>query len=385
MVFDLQEQREAWGLDPQVHHCNHGSYGAVPLEVRAAQRAIQDYVQRNPVGFFAREAQAQVAAARAKIAAFLGQEPDQIALVRNATEAASTTLRGFPFQAGDEALVLDQEYGAVVYAVQRAVANAGGVLREVAISMDDDPMRMVARVDAAIHPRTRLLVVDHITSATARVLPVQQLADLCRERGIAIAVDASHAPGQLDLDLDRLDADFWFGNLHKWVCAPLGSAVYRIAPRWQARMRPLIVSWRDLEDYPAPWDMLGTVDISAWLAAPAAIDFFSRLGWERVRAANQARMRYGREQVLAALGIAKDCLPPDAIAMGLVPLAGMQGGRDACAALQKRLAEVHRVETAISTCAGAYYLRVCGQLYNNAADYQALALALRAQLRPGLS
>ena len=161
----------------------------------------------------------------------------------------------------------------------------------------------------------------------------------------------------------------------------MGSAVYRIAPRWQARMRPLIVSWRDAEHYPAPWDMLGTVDISAWLAAPAAIDFFTRIGWERVRAANQARMRYGRDMVLSALGLSKNTLPPDAIAMGLVPLPRMEGGREACAALQKRLGEVYRVETAITTCAGAYYLRICGQLYNSAADYEALASAIRTELR----
>ena len=381
MVFDLEEQRDAWTLDPLVHHCNHGSYGAVPSTVRERQRAVRDHVQKNPVRFFAREAQDQVAAARAKIAVFLGQRPDQIALVRNATEAASTTLRGFPFEPGDEAIVLDQEYGAVVYAVQRALASAGGILREVAIPMDDDAAQIVARVEAAMNSRTRLLVVDHITSATARILPVQQLADVCRAQGIAIAVDASHAPGQIDLDLDRLDADFWFGNLHKWVCAPLGSAVYRIAPRWQAHMRPLIVSWRDAEDYPAPWDMLGTVDLSAWLAAPAAIDFFSRLDWERVRVANQERMRYGRELVLSALGLSKDTLPPDAIAMGLVPLPRMEGGHAACAALQKRLGEVYRVESAITTCAGAYYLRVCGQLYNSAADYEALASAIGTELR----
>ena len=381
MIFDLHEQREAWALDPMVHHCNHGSYGAVPSVVREIQRVVQDQVQQNPVRFFAREAQDRVAAARAQIAAFLGQQPEQIALVRNASEAASTTLRGFPFQRGDEAIVLDQEYGAVVYAVQRALASAGGVLREVAIPMDDDAAHIVARVEAAINSRTRLLVVDHITSATARILPVQQLADLCRSKGVAIAVDASHAPGQMDLDLDRLDADFWFGNLHKWVCAPLGSAVYRIAPRWQARMRPLIVSWRDAEGYPAPWDMLGTVDVSAWLAAPAAIDFFKRIGWQRVRAANQERMRYGRELVLSALGLSKDTLAPDAIAMGLVPLPHMEGGRAACAALQKRLGDVYRVESAITTCAGAYYLRVCGQLYNSAADYEALASALLTELR----
>ena len=126
MEFDLQEYKSAWNLDQDVHHCNHGSFGAVPIVVQEAQKKIQDRVQSNPVKFFARQAMSEVQEARSKVAAFLGQKPEQIVLVRNTTEAASTTMRGFPFKAGDEAIVLDHEYGAVIYAVQRAVEAAGG-------------------------------------------------------------------------------------------------------------------------------------------------------------------------------------------------------------------------------------------------------------------
>ena len=381
MEFDLQEYKSAWKLDETVHHCNHGSFGSVPTVVQEAQRAIQDRVQLNPVRFFAREAMLEVQGARAKVAAFLNQRPEQIALVRNTTEAASTTMRGFPFKAGDEAIVLDHEYGAVIYAVQRAVENAGGKLVEVPVPRLATDEEVVAIVKASFTPRTRLFVVDHVTSATARTFPIQALSDLCREHGIAIAVDASHTPGNFDLDLDKLDADFWFGNLHKWASAPLGCGVYRVAPRWQTIMRPLIVSWQDHEEYPLQWDMLGTVDLSPWLAAPTSIEFYEKIGWHRVRAANTARMRYGRDLVMAELGVSTDELREEELPLGVIPLHKMEGGRDGCIALQRKFAEVYKIEVPITTACNQYFMRVSGQLYNTPADYEALVLAVRKEFK----
>jgi isopenicillin-N epimerase len=381
MEFDLQEYKSAWKLDETVHHCNHGSFGAVPTVVQEAQRAIQDRVQLNLVRFFAREAMPEVQAARAKIAKFLNQKPEQIALVRNTTEAASTTMRGFPFKAGDEAIVLDHEYGAVIYAVQRAVEAAGGKLVEVPVPRLATDEEVVAIVKASFTPRTRLFVVDHVTSATARTFPIQALSDLCREHGIAIAVDASHTPGNFDLDLDKLDADFWFGNLHKWASAPLGCGVYRVAPRWQSIMRPLIVSWQDHEEYPLQWDMLGTVDLSPWLAAPTSIEFYEKIGWHRVRTANTQRMRYGRDLVMAELGVSTDELREEELPLGVIPLHKLEGGRDGCIALQRRFAEVHKIEVPITTACNQYFMRVSGQLYNTPADYEALVLAVRKEFK----
>jgi isopenicillin-N epimerase len=381
MEFDLQEYKSAWKLDETVCHCNHGSFGAVPTIVQEAQRAIQDRVQLNLVRFFAREAMPEVQAARAKIATFLNQKPEQIALVRNTTEAASTTMRGFPFKPGDEAIVLDHEYGAVIYAVQRAVEAAGGKLVEVPVPRLATDEEVVAIVKASFTPRTRLFVVDHVTSATARTFPIQALSDLCREHGIAIAVDASHTPGNFDLDLDKLDADFWFGNLHKWASAPLGCGVYRIAPRWQSIMRPLIVSWQDHEEYPLQWDMLGTVDLSPWLAAPTSIEFYEKIGWHRVRAANTQRMRYGRDLVMAELGVGIDELREEELPLGVIPLHKMEGGRDGCIALQRKFAEVHKIEVPITTACNQYFMRVSGQLYNTPADYEALVLAVRKEFK----
>ena len=383
MIFDLEEYKSAWNLDPSVHHINHGSFGAIPTVVRAEQARWSDHVQSNPVQFYAREAMPAVQAARGKIAAFLGQRADQIALVRNTTEGSSTTMRGFPFKAGDEAVVLDHEYGAVTYSVERAIVAAGGRLVEIKVPRLATDEEVVKIVEASFTPKTRMFVVDHVTSATARTFPVQALSDLCRSRGIAIVIDASHVPGNIDVDLDKLDPDFWFGNLHKWCSAPLGTGVYRIADRWQEIMRPLIVSWQDFEPYPLQWDMLGTVDLSAWLAAPTAIDFYSKIGWDRARKANTARMRYGRDLAMTELGIGEDQLREEELPLGVVPLFKMSGGREGCAALQAKIATEYKIEVPITTYSDSelYFMRISGQLYNTTKDYEALIPMIRKELK----
>jgi hypothetical protein len=188
--FDLEEYKSAWKLDPAVHHINHGSFGAIPTVVREEQARWSDHVQSNPVQFYAREAMPAVQAARGKIAAFLGQRADQIALVRNTTEGSSTTMRGFPFKAGDEAVVLDHEYGAVTYSVERAIVAAGGRLVEIKVPRLASDEEVVKIVEASFTSKTVMFVVDHVTSATARTFPVQALSDLCRSRGIASGASA---------------------------------------------------------------------------------------------------------------------------------------------------------------------------------------------------
>jgi isopenicillin-N epimerase len=383
MNFDLEEYRSHWALDPTVHHINHGSFGAVPTIVRNEQARWSDVIQRNPVQFFAREAMPAVQKARAQIAKFLGQRPDQIALVRNTTEGASTTMRGFPFNPGDEVVVLDHEYGAVTYSVERAIAAAGGSLKEVKIPRLASDSEVLKLVEASFTSKTRMFVVDHVTSATARTFPVQELSDLCRSKGVAIVIDASHVPGNFDLDLDKLDADFWFGNLHKWCSAPLGTGVFRVADRWKEVIRPLIVSWQDHESYPLQWDMLGTVDLSGWLATPTAIGFYENIGWGRVRRANIARMRYGRDLAMKELGISTDQLREEEIPLGVVPLFKMSGGREGCAALQAKIATEYKIEVPITTYSDSdlYFMRISGQLYNNAADYEALIPMIQRELK----
>ena len=379
-TFDLVEAKSEWSLDPEIHHLNHGSYGALPRVVYAEQKRWQEEVHRNPVGFYARQSHDAVAAARGKIATFLGQEADQIVLVRNTTEAATTTMRGFPFKSGDEVIVLDHEYGAITYAVRRGLEPAGGTVVELPVPRLTPDEEVVTIVEAAINAKTVMLVVDHVTSGTARTFPIFALSALCKKHGIAITVDASHAPGNFDTDLDALDADFWFGNLHKWVSAPQGAGVFRIAPRWQGIVQSLVVSWNEFKPYPLQFDMLGTVDLSPWLAAPRAIEFYETFGWDRVRKAHQQRMRYGRDLVMAELGVGVDELREENLPMGVVPIHNMQGGVDGLIALGRKLSSEYKIEVPTTIFGDNYFFRISGHLYNTPADYEALAMAVRKEL-----
>jgi isopenicillin-N epimerase len=381
MEFDLQEFKSQWNLDQTYHHVNHGSFGSVPIGVQKVQQQWQDRIQNNPVKFFSRELIEEVAKARGLVAKFLGQRADQIALIRNSTEGISTVMHGLPLNQGDEVMILNQEYGAVVKEVSRACKSSGATLIEIDIDYLDCDEMVIKKIRAGISKKTRMLVVDHITSGTARTFPIYELSLLCKANCIVYVVDASHSPGTVDIDLDKLDADFWFGNLHKWVSAPLGVGVLRIAPRWQDILRPLIVSWNDDEPYPSNWDVPGVIDPSSWLSAPSAIEFFSKIGWDRVRKANYQRMMYGRKLVMQELGITHEEIRVDFLPMGVVPIYNITGGVKGAFAVRTQIAKEFKVEVAISYVANKYYLRICGMLYNTCEDYEKLALAIRKTLK----
>ena len=374
MSFDLAHLRGEWDLDWSQHHVNHGSFGATP---RVGQEALAEWrqrAQRNPNSFYRWELMPAVAAARASIAAFLGLAADDVALVRNSTEASNVVLRGMCLAPGDEVVVFEQEYGAVTLAAKRAAALAGARVVEIPAPLEFTDGMLLGAFASSLTEHTRLLVVDQITSMTARVMPVAELSRMCREQGVAIAVDASHAPGTIDVDFAGLDADFWFGNLHKWACAPIATGALVIAPRQRQAHPALVASWFDLEPYPLPFDMLGTLDYAPWLATPAVLDFISAIGWERWRAACRDRAVFGRDLLCAALG-----LPEEGsglrVPMALVPL-GVRGGpaqaNEMCQALGARYA----VQAAVTTYRDELFVRVSGQVYNDEADYQALASAV---------
>ncbi|MBU6212848.1 MAG: aminotransferase class V-fold PLP-dependent enzyme [Actinomycetales bacterium] len=371
MRFDLADLRCEWDLDWSQHHVNHGSFGATP---RVGQVALADWrqrAQRNPNSFYRWELMPAVASARANIAEFLGLAADEVALVRNSTEASNIVLRGMALEPGDEVVVFEQEYGAVTLAAKRAAGLAGARVVEIPAPLEFTDGMLLGAFASSLTGRTRLLVVDHITSMTARVMPVVELSRICREQGVAIAVDASHAPGNVDVDFTGLDADFWFGNLHKWACAPVATGALVIGARQRAAHPALVTSWFDLEPYPLPFDMLGTLDYAPWLATPAVLDFISGFGWQRWRAACRERAAFGRDLLRASLG-----LPADETAlhvpMALVPL-GVHGGALEANGFCRALGERHAVQAAVTTYRNELFLRVSGQVYNDEADYQALA------------
>ena len=379
---DWPEVRALWPLESTVAHLNHGSFGAVPTPVLDEQRSWRERMEGNPVRFFTREVGDALAQARSEVAAFLGAHDGEIAFVRNATTAASTVLAALRLEPGDELVLTDHAYGAVRIAADRFAADAGARVVEVPLELHADEDEVVDAVSAAVTDRTRLVILDQVTSPTAWQLPLVRLLPALRERGIATFVDGAHAPGMLRVELDRLGADYWTGNLHKWCCAARGTAVLHAAPERRATLRPLVASWEEAQGYPVAFDWSGTDDLTAWLAAPRALRVLDRLGWDRLRTHNVGLVVEGQRVVAAALGLAESDLPRDpAVSMQLVPLAaGVAETPEAAGDLQARVGEQIAVEIAVSTWRGRGYLRLSGQVYNCPADYERLARDLPALL-----
>jgi isopenicillin-N epimerase len=375
---DWPEVRALWPLEPTVAHVNHGSYGAVPTPVLEEQQSWRDRMETNPLRFLRREAPAALVAARAEVAGFLGAGPTSLAFVHNATSGASTVFAAFPLEPGDAVLLTDHAYGAVRIAADRFAPQRGARVESVHLPLAADDDDVVDAVLGAVHQRTRLVVLDQVTSPTARRLPLVRLVPALQERGVAVLVDGAHAPGMLAVDLDRLGADFFVGTLHKWCCAPRGTGVLHAAERWRPVLRPLVASWGEDEGFPLAFDDTGTEDPSAWLSAPRALRVLEGLGLDRLRRHNVELAVAGQLEVAAALHVPAADLPRDSgVSMQLVPLPeGVADTPAAAGALQDRIGEQAAVEVAISSFDGRGYVRLSAHAYNAPADYRRLAADL---------
>ena len=316
--------RLLFSLDPSVSHLNHGSFGAVPIPVQRAQQRLRDEMEANPLRFFSAGLVDRITHARRHLATFLGADPDGTALVGNVTAGAAVVLQSLALRPGDEVLTTDHGYGAVALSVARECERTGAVSRTLPVPLtatDEEVVEIVRR--GCVPGRTRLLIVDQLTSPTARLFPAAALAAVARERGVPVLVDAAHAPGMLPTEVASVGADFWVGNLHKWAYAPRGTAALVVAEPWRDRIQPLVVSWEQGSGFPTRVEWQATLDYTGWLAAPVGLFTLRSLGVDRVRAHNAALAAYGQRVVGDALGVAPErLLAPGgpAVAMRLVPL-----------------------------------------------------------------
>lgn len=377
--------RESFSLDPDIAYLNHGARGAVPVAVQRAQQRVRDEGETNPIRYF-RDLPERIAHTRRHIAAFLGAHPDGAALVGNTTMGAAIVLQSLGLRSGDEVLMTDHRYGAIAFTVERECRRTGVTLRTVGVPLDADEDEVTATVTQALRPgRTRLLIVDQISSATARLFPVEKIVAAAREREVPVLVDAAHVPGMLPVSVDAIGADFWVGNLHKWAYAPRGTALLNVAPRWRDRIDPLAISWEQDRGFPARVEWQGTLDYSPWLAAPTGLHMLRTLGVERVRAHNARLAAYGQRVVGAALGLTPEELPDPGspeLAMRILPLpAGVATTFEAAERLTVRIEEELAAVVAVMSWSGRGWLRLCGQVYNREDEYDRLAERLPAFLR----
>jgi isopenicillin-N epimerase len=368
-------------LDPAITYLNHGGFGVVPIPVRRAQQRLRDEMDANPTAFFSRGVVDRIAHTRRHLATFLGADPDCTALVPNATAATQLVLNAVAPGPEDEVLLTDHGYGSTAL----AVAATGTIPRTVAIPLTASDDEIVALLVDAVRPgRTRLAIVDQITSPTARLFPVARIAAALREHDVPLFVDGAHAPGMLPFDVTALGADFWVGNLHKWAFAPRPTAAFSVAPHWRDRIRPLVVSWEQPTGLPGAVEFGGTLDYTAWLAAPAGVHLLRTLGPDRIRQHNVELVDYGQRVVGAALGLTPDELPNRSgpVAMRLIPLSEDQWDEPAVRELHRRLAAEYKIELALGRWPAGLGLRICAQIYNRPADYDRLAGAVATQAQP---
>ena len=371
-----------FALDPDIVYLNHGAFGACPRVVLDAQSEWRARLEREPVRFLARELEPLLDDARAELARFIGAEPDGVAFVGNATGGVNAVLRSLRFEPGDEILVTDHTYNATRNAADWVAERTGA---RVVTARAPFPVaaadELVAPVLAAVTPRTRLALLDHVSSKTALVWPIAALVDAIQARGVDVLVDGAHAPGMVPLAVGALGAAYYAGNCHKWLCAPKGAGFLVARADRRAALVPTVISHGLNDPRPRPrfrllFDWTGTQDPSPFLCVPDAIRAVAGLvagGWAEVMARNHALAVAGRRVVCDAVGAPLPC-PDDLLgSMASIPLPDGDAG-----ALELTLVDAHRIEVPVIPWPSAprRLVRLSAQLYNTIDDMRALAAAL---------
>jgi isopenicillin-N epimerase len=386
-----------WTLDPEITFLNHGSFGACPAEILRVQAELRERLEREPVRFFLREVDALVDEARGELATFVGADPEDLVFVNNATTGVNTVLRSLDFERGDEVLVTNHAYQACRNAVDYIAEREGTktVVADVPFPIASED-QVVEAILASVTPRTRLAMIDHITSPTGLVFPIARIVRELDRRGIDTLVDGAHAPGMVPLELRSLGAAYYTGNCHKWLCTPKGSALLWVRRDRQERIRPLVISHgasskrTDRSRFLIELDYVGTDDPTAFLCVPQAIRHLGSLlsgGWPELMQRNRGLALDARRILCDALGVA----PPSPESMiGTLAAVPLPDAPEAITKpylrpdpLQDALFFEYKIEVPVFhwPAPGKRLVRVAAQLYNRLEHYEKLAAALPKLLR----
>lgn len=383
--------KEHWTLDPDITFLNHGSFGATPRVVLEKQSALRAQIEREPVRFFVRELEPLLDEARRTLAAFLRCDDAGLAFVTNATAGVNAVLRSLDLDQHDELLVTNHEYNACRNALEFVATMSGAkvVVAEIPFPIAS-PDVAVERVLEKVSDRTRLLLIDHITSQTALVLPIARIIKELSARGIDTLVDGAHAPASIPLDIASLGAAYYTGNLHKWVCAPKGAGFLWTRENRRAGVRPVSISHganssrSDRSRYVIEFDWTGTFDPTPWLCVPESLRVVGSLvdgGWPEVIRRNHELALRARDVLCNALQIDEPAPDEMLAAMAAVPLP--DGTSTTAPALygdpvQDKLLFEHRIEVPFIPWPRPpkRMLRVSAQLYNTIDEYERLAALL---------
>ena len=378
-------------LDPDVIFLNHGSFGACPAELLARYQQWQNRLESEPVRFLQRELPDLMRAARERLAEFVGAAEDEVVFIPNPTFGANTIARSLDLRRDDEILISDHEYGACVNAWKFVAEKQGArvVERRITLPVSSDEA-IVEEFCAGFSSRTRLILLSQITSPTALTLPIAEICRRAAARGILTLIDGAHVPGQIDLRLDELGADFYISTCHKWMCAPKGTGFLYARRDRQALIEPLVVGWgwgpsrqfRCGSDFVDHHYWLGTFDPAAYLTVPEVIDWQARHDWPVVRERCHGMARTAVEEAATWFGSVPVHSPDFYRQMGLIELPDLARRGLEPRELQRRLFDEFRIEIPIIAWRDRCFARVSLQVYNTANDVAALIEAWR-RIFPG--
>ncbi len=374
-------------LDPDLIFLNHGSFGACPAQVMQRYQRWQMEMERNPVEFLGRRSAELLAQSRAVLARTLGADPENLVYLSNATTGVNTVARSLHLQPGDEILTSDHEYGACDNTWKFVCEHTGARYVPVEIPLPFKAEEFAQRIWAGVTRRTRVIFLSHISSTTALTFPLTELCRRAREAGILTLIDGAHVPGHIPLNLNALGADFYTGNCHKWLCAPKGAAFLHVSPQHHSLVDAGVVSWgysatiaghtgfdaytgSTLLERRLQWQ--GTRDIAAFLTVPAAIEFQSEHGWDRIRTDCHAMAAQTLQRICAITGLPPIGEDADFGQMVAIPVPPMDAQL-----LKDRLFERYRIEIPVTSHKGMLFIRLSVQAYNTQEELDALVDAVR--------
>jgi isopenicillin-N epimerase len=366
-------------LDPEVIFLNHGSFGATPRSVFDRYQGFQRELEKQPVAFLGRDFQSQMSEARQTLANYLNTPEDHIVYVNNATTAINIVARNLALAPGDEVLATDHEYGAMDRTWKFLSQKRGfSYIRQPIPVPISDSSHILENLWKGVTSKTRVLFVSHITSPTSVIFPVKEICEEARSQGILTLIDGAHAPGQISLDLSKIQADFYAGNLHKWLCAPKGAGFLYARPEHHHLLDPLIVSWGWQSEKPGSSLLIdhhewqGTRDPAAWLAVPEAIQFQHENQWDSVRHLCHEMAVDVQNRLVDLAGM--PALTDSALFAQMVSHPLPISDPDA---LQRHLMEKNAIEVPIFEWNEKSILRVSIQGYNSPAQIDLLINALK--------
>jgi isopenicillin-N epimerase len=382
MKHTSAELKQQFLLDPTVIFLNHGSFGATPIPVFESYQHWQLELERQPVEFLGRKAPTLLAEARAVLADYLGTARDNLVFVTNVTEGLNIVARSLDLGPQNEVLTTNMEYGALDR-TWRFLAQKRGfkyINQSISIPVQNEET-FIEDLWKGVSPHTKIIFLSHITSPTAIILPVQKICARARHEGILTVIDGAHAPGQVDIDLEKLGADFYSANCHKWLCAPKGSGFLYARPEVQHLVEPLVVSWGWQSDTPGPsrfvdiLEWCGTRDLAAFLAVPAAIQFQKNFDWAGVRASCHSLAGLCLRQITHLTGLGHNYPDFDSL-FAQMAAAPLPSGTD-MDWLRENLYRQYRIEIPLIVWNQQNWIRFSFQGYNNESDLEALVSALK--------